>query len=143
MSLDPSPATRGERNCNPGNLEYSPATVWFGLDVPAADGRFCRFTDPLHGIRALAKTLVTYQNRDDCVTLAQIIHRWAPPAENNTDAYLNDVCQRTGMLATSVPSLTSGSTDLADVVTAIIFHENGRCIYAPELIGQAAALAVA
>ena len=131
--------TRGDRNNNPGNLRVN-ATQWVG--EIGDDGEFIIFDSALHGIRALARTLVTYQTKDKCTTVQSIINRWAPPVENDTGSYVNDVCRRTGMLPSSVPSLTSGSTDLQDLVTAIIWHENGACIYSDSLIANACALAL-
>lgn len=133
--------TLGERNNNPGNLVYERSNPWLGLAPSPSDGRFCVFNSPLYGIRALARTLIEYQSRDNCITLAQIVNRWAPPVENDTGSYLGDVCQRLGMLPSSVPTFIAGSLDLVDLVKAIITHENGRCIYDDTLIGQAVGLA--
>lgn len=54
---------RGIRNNNPGNLEWG--DPWQGLDPDgqAQDKRFVVFKDPAMGIRAIARTLITYQDK--------------------------------------------------------------------------------
>lgn len=97
-----SPQPRGIRNNNPGNLEWG--SPWQGL-VPfeeRTDDRFCQFTNPSWGIRALARTLITYQDKrraaDGSVidTVVEVIERWAPRSENHTDRYIIAVCADTG-----------------------------------------------
>ena len=91
---------RGIRNHNPGNIDFSPENSWLGLDTDKpSDGRFCRFKSPEWGIRAMARILRNYQKRDGQAgvggpgidTVQEIIHRWAPPVENQTDAYVRKV----------------------------------------------------
>lgn len=55
----PGDATRGIRNNNPGNLEYSKSNPWVGQN--GDDGRFAKFETPEHGIRALGRNLMSYQ----------------------------------------------------------------------------------
>lgn len=96
---------RAVRNHNPGNLDAG--EPWVGLMAPgdmtpeqAAEHRFCVFKNDAYGFRALAKVLMAYpddlrrQGKYFCVE--HIIGRWAPPNENNTQAYVAAVCQRTG-----------------------------------------------
>jgi len=140
--------TRGERNNNPGNINYDPANVWrgqLGLElVPEGEGyapRFARFGAPVYGIRALAKLLATYIRHDHCTTLEAIIDRWAPAADrNDTASYINDVCQRTGYGADH--PLAADAATLGTLVRALIHHENGRCLYDPALIAQAVQMAL-
>jgi len=92
-------ASRGIRNNNPGNIEWG--SPWQGLVAhdKRTDPRFAQFIDPASGIRALARVLVTYQDKrrakdgSPIDTVAEFIERWAPPFENNTQAYTGEVCK--------------------------------------------------
>lgn len=90
-------APRGIRNNNPGNIEWG--SPWQGLVAfdKRTDSRFAQFIDPASGIRALARVLITYQDKRRAAdgspidTIAEFIERWAPPFENNTKAYADEV----------------------------------------------------
>lgn len=125
---------RGIRNNNPGNIVAADNNPWQGQT--GSDGRFAVFSDPRYGIRALAKTLQTYRARYGLTTVAGIITRWAPPAENNTRAYIASVCQDTGKGANEPLSLG----DYPALIAAIIKHENGVQPYPADLIAQACAM---
>jgi hypothetical protein len=116
---------RGIRNHNPGNIDYSERYKWQGLDTPPSDGRFCRFKSAADGIRALARTLITYDKKHGVNTVRAIINRWAPAVENNTTAYVDQVARATGFDADQVLDMQT-YPHLAPVVKAIIAHENGR-----------------
>lgn len=118
---------RGVRNNNPGNIDRT-NTVWQGEDrSPEAlrrEPRFCVFETPQAGFRALAKTLLTYQNKHGLRTVREIINRWAPPVENNTEAYISQVAREVGVGSREVVSLNK-QVPLQRMVTAIARHENG------------------
>ena len=63
---------RGIRNNNPGNLKYTATDKWQGLANPPSDGTFFVFQDPVYGIRAMARTLIAYQDKDGCHTLGDV-----------------------------------------------------------------------
>lgn len=115
---------RGIRNHNPGNIEHTPQNRWQGLAEPPSDGRFCRFVSAPYGIRALARVLITYQDRHGLDTIAAVIGRWAPPSENDTKAYVASVARAAGIDAGEPIHLHRFET-LLPVVEAIIRHENG------------------
>ena len=71
-------ATRGIRNHNPGNLRRS-ADPWQGLAPEQTDKDFFQFTSAKWGIRALARTLIAYQDKVGLKNIKQMIGRWAPP----------------------------------------------------------------
>ncbi|MDE2097530.1 MAG: structural protein [Patescibacteria group bacterium] len=128
--------TRGERNNNPGNLEKN-NIHWKGLALnETGDTRFCVFETPEDGIRALARTVLNYQRIHQLDTIEDIINRWAPPTENQTEAYVNAVCGDVGIPADHRVDLEDPRT-LARIVQAIIKHENGRCVYDVKLIARA------
>lgn len=125
--------TRGERNCNPGNIDRHDNTQWQGqAPDQAADGRFVVFADPHYGIRALAKVLLAYYRKHGLDTVRGIIDRWAPPSENNTGAYVNHVASILGVGIDAPIDVTDPAT-LETLTRAIIEHENGRCVY-PDLV---------
>jgi hypothetical protein len=120
--------TRGERNANPGNLDRN-ATKWQGMSPDqSGDPRFVVFTDPVWGIRALAKTLLTYYRKHGLDTPRRIIDRWAPPTENDTAAYVVHVAKLLGVGPDDRIRVPDPQT-LRTLTKAIIVHENGGCIY--------------
>lgn len=125
--------TRGLRNKNPGNIEDN-GTAWQGLDSPRNDGRFLRFASDEYGIRALARTLMTYNAKHGLRTVRAIINRWAPSTENNTSSYIASVSAALGVLPDSPLVLTDAV--LLQLVGAIVKHENGVNPYSDELILQ-------
>lgn len=129
-------ATRGERNNNPGNIRQS-STIWQGqADDQSSDASFVVFKSPHFGLRALAKILINYQLVHKLYTIKDIINRWAPTNENNTDAYVNDVANRVGVSPTETVNLQLPGI-LNKLVIAIIFHENGSNSYPQTLIDNA------
>jgi hypothetical protein len=130
--------SRGIRNNNPGNIDYNKNNQWQGqlpFD-PAVESRFARFDTPENGIRALGKLLRTYQARYALYTVSDIIQRWAPASENDTQAYIDAVEQRI-LLRTGKPVAQLGNPDLLScLVQAIIQHENGRVPYSAATIDE-------
>ena len=128
--MDPR-QTRGYRNRNPGNIDHQPANRWQGLDDPPLEAaptggraRFARFVSHEYGIRALALLLTTYQDRHGLRTIRGIVTRWAPGAENNTEAYIAAVARRTERHPRAELDLHRYE-DLRPLVEAIIAHELG------------------
>lgn len=136
--LKDAPRTRGERNNNPGNIREGSAQ-WQG-EVPGRDAAFEEFATPELGIRALAVLLRNYQRIHRLRTIRQIITRYAPPTENNTEAYILAV-SRAMEVQPGLPVDLEDNATLAKMVRAVIHHENGRVIYSDETIAQAVALA--
>lgn len=126
---------RGIRNNNPGNIEWSRHNDWAGQI--GSDGRYSIFSDPVYGIRAMARILDVYRGRG-LETLEQIINTWAPPSENPTGAYIGYVRQRTGLSAQHL----IGRADYHALIPAMIYMENGQQPYSDNQIaaGIAAAL---
>lgn len=116
--------TRGLRNKNPGNLEKT-GTPWQGQILPGDDERFCTFESMAMGCRALLKTLVTYHKVHGLDTVRQIISRWAPPHENDTNAYMKHVASAIGRdIDEPIPFDTDPTYYLA-IAKVIARHENG------------------
>ncbi len=133
------PMPRGIRNHNPGNLRRT-ADPWQGLSPVQSDAAFFTFTSAVWGIRALARTLIAYQDRHGLDTIRGIVNRWAPPVENDTPAYVAAVAARTGF-APDAPLDLHDARCLTPLVEAIIHHENGRMPYAPAVIAKGLTLA--
>lgn len=133
--------SRGEAAHNAGNLRYNARIAWLGEDAPPQDDRgYCRFKDDFYGLRALAMDLYHKWARG-LRTVEQIISVYAPPSENDTDSYIADVCER---LAVKPDTLLDFSRigNLVAMVRAVIKHEQGRIIYAPDLIVKAVGAAI-
>lgn len=130
---------RGIRNSNPGNLRRSKDS-WQGLATPQTDPDFFTFKTATYGIRALARTLINYQDEHNLRTIRQIISRWAPANENNTSAYIDAVAKNTGYDADR-PLDMHKFVHLQPLVKAIIRHENGQQPYTETEITKALVLA--
>lgn len=126
MATAKSTQPRGIRNNNPGNIEYNPNVKWQGLAQEQTDGRFCQFIDPTWGIRAIAVILISYQDKHDIHNVRGIINRWAPPVENNTDAYIKTVADAVGVADWNMNLDLHNYDYLCPIVEAIIRHENGK-----------------
>lgn len=92
--------TRGMRNNNPLNIRHS-ASRWQGARVEQTDGSFVQFVSMAYGYRAAWKVLESYwkhfKRQRLPFTVGNIIHRWAPPSENHTDAYVRTVLKLTSL----------------------------------------------
>ena len=130
---------RGIRNNNPGNLKKTD-TKWQGLSTEQTDGEFFVFQSPIYGIRALARVLISYQVKHGLRTIRQIISRWAPATENDTEGYVRAVCESTARTDAEVLDMHKYA-DLQPLVKAIIQHENGQQPYTAAQIDKALLLA--
>lgn len=91
----PGTGTRAERNQNPGNIEDGP----FARSQPGyvgSDGRFAKFDSAASGSNAQAALLKSYISRGTN-TIGKIVSKWAPPSENDTEAYIGKVEALTGI----------------------------------------------
>jgi len=112
--------SRGIRNNNPGNIRHG--IDWDGLDKDQSkDEEFSQFSTPEYGIRAMFKILKTYNNKYNLNTIEGIINRWAPPIENDTEAYIDFVSSKVGKNSSEVLN----EKDYISLVQAIIHMENG------------------
>ena len=94
---------RGIRNNNPLNIRLS-SDRWQGQIAPSPSGEgrgeaeFCQFYSMQYGWRAAFRLLChTYYGKYKLRTIRDIITRWAPPKENNTEAYIRRVTDRIGI----------------------------------------------
>ncbi len=139
---------RGIRLNNPGNLRRS-NDPWQGLAPVQNDPEFHTFLSPAWGIRALARTLITYQDRYVCRTIRQIVTRWAPPVGNSpvkgrytqdTAAYVHDVAARVGIDPDEAVD-THAYAFMRLMVPAMIAHECANYRYPAAVVDEGLRLA--
>ncbi|MDD3181351.1 MAG: structural protein P5 [Alphaproteobacteria bacterium] len=130
---------RGIRNNNPGNLRRTD-DPWQGLAETQTDKEFFVFQSPVYGIRALARTLIKYQDKHGLRTIRQIIGRWAPALENDTVAYIKAVSASSGF-GQDVELDMHKYEHLKAITLAIIAFENGQQPYTGAQIDKALLLA--
>lgn len=138
---------RGIRNCNPGNIDRAAGVRWQGQALDqTSDPRFVVFEHPKWGIRAIARVLITYQDKRRAAdgskidTVREIVERWAPPSENDTGAYARQVARALGVDDAETVDVYDYATMRA-LVLAIIKHENGVQPYDDATIDEGLRLA--
>ena len=91
---------RGIRNNNPLNIRHG-KDRWQGARETQTDRSFVQFESMSYGYRAGWRTLQTYYERfcrqNKPFTVRTIIERWAPPNENDTEAYIRQVLKLAGI----------------------------------------------
>lgn len=143
---------RGVRNNNPGNIDYNPRNDWqgqLGIEEGVDRPRFARFSEPVWGIRAMAKLILNYRGKDGMPgvgkpgidTVREVITRWAPGNENNTEAYVQMVAKAMRVQPND-PIQLANRLLLTPMVAAIIRHENGYAPYDEEVVAQGVNLAL-
>jgi hypothetical protein len=108
------------------DIEINPTLTWVGEVRPTKDpmGVLCTFSTIHFGLRAGALDLYNQQKMHGLNTWREIIYKFAPPVENDTVAYLNAMCEKTGV----GPDDTIDLTDFDFLVKsthAIIWEEQG------------------
>ena len=90
---------RGIRNNNPLNIRKG--NQWKGERKVQTDKAFEEFETMAYGYRAAWKTLESYWKHfyrmGQPFNVTIIIHRWAPPTENDTQNYIRTVLRLTGL----------------------------------------------
>ncbi|UAB72394.1 structural protein [Vibrio sp. SCSIO 43132] len=114
---------RGVRNNNPLNIRIG--NNWQGEAAIPRDKAFETFKHHKYGFRAGAKLLRNYQRLYHLYSLEQIIHRFAPPNENDTKNYAGFVAKRLGVSVHDHIDLFDDET-LAKVMHAMSIMEVGR-----------------
>jgi len=96
---DLTPPARCRRNMNPGNIDYGQFAQAHGgtlETVPEGEAaRFAAFPDVPTGFACLVALLRAPRYAGK--SLANAVNNWAPPVENQTDLYLENVCKWTGL----------------------------------------------
>lgn len=122
--------SRGWRNNNPLNIRRGER--WQGLATNQNDPEFCIFYDATYGYRAGAKVLMSYYRvfaqLGRPFTVENIIRRWAPANENDTENYILSVCARTGFDRRTPlcrPNTPKGAWQMAVLMAAMTCVECG------------------
>lgn len=119
--------TRGLLIHNPCNLRLG-KPPFLNEIIPSSDSEFRQFKTPEDGIRAATKTLLTYYRKYKLKTIHDIISRWAPPKENNTNAYIKSVSEQ--LLKSPFEELDLDDKDtMTSLIEAITRQEQGCCPY--------------
>lgn len=120
---------RGIRNNNPGNIEMGAFAKENG--ATGSDGRFAKFDTPEQGVQAMYNLLENYQKKG-LDTVSDMIGRWSPKDDNNTEAYAKKVAKDMG-IGPDEPFLFQG--ELANkMIKSMIEHENGGNPYQDAVI---------
>jgi hypothetical protein len=115
---------RGLRNNNPGNIRLG--NDWVG-EIVGNDSNFETFKAVEYGIRALHILLDVYARKYNAVNAHDIIHRFAPMHENQTNSYIISVVAYIQKLSNkNITSLTNLHEEnlINHLIAAIIQHEN-------------------
>ncbi len=115
-------APRGVRNNNPLNIRTG--NDWKG-EVKGHSSSFEAFKSVEYGFRAAAILIRNYRKKYGLTTIREIINRWAPSNENDTDAYVNLVSSQLGVSENDELDVTDDKT-LARLMLAMSVMENGR-----------------
>ena len=125
---------------NPGSIKHNKANKWQGIAEDQPDSTFVKFKEAHWGIRALARSLITYSDKHGCNTIRTIIKRWAPRAENPTDNYIAFVAKACGRASDEFINVHEYG-DLRPLVEAIIAFEQKKFRYPDVVIDKALVLA--
>jgi hypothetical protein len=122
--------TREETLNNPGGIVHT-ADKWLGMSPDQPDIKFVKFLSPYFGLRAMVKTIRSYQ-REGINTLTALANKWAPQSDSNDPKdyaqYLADRCcwhPDTPVVFDSI---------MLVLIRAIVSRENGTCVYSDDLI---------
>ena len=113
----------GVRNNNPLNIRYSSSNNWLG-QVGSNQG-FCVFASPAHGFRAAAVLIKNY-HRAGYTSISDIISRWAPPNENDTQNYIDSVMEIGGFRTSFWPIDIDDDGEVERLLYAMARIETGK-----------------
>ncbi|HVX91555.1 MAG TPA: hypothetical protein VHC20_08170, partial [Candidatus Paceibacterota bacterium] len=106
------------RNNNPGNLRGAPTQIGTNHSL---SGQFAIFNSPEIGRQAEMDLIFGPRYAD--LTIADAMYIYAPPSENDTEAYIANIVDSTGLDRTTVLS-TLDSAQRQSFMDAIAAHEN-------------------
>lgn len=114
--------SRGLRNNNPGNIRHN-GDVWQG-EAAGSDKAFKTFKNMAYGYRAMFVTLQTYQKKYGLKTIRQMVSRWAPEIENDTNNYVNRVSEWS-LIGADIQVTATHKDVMVPIVAAMSRMENG------------------
>ena len=95
---------------------------WLGKVEKGNDRTFEQFERMEYGIRAGAMDIIGDIKRG-ANTVNKLITQFAPPSENNTKAYIKNVCKKLGVEESE--TLEVNEKIIAEIARIIIDYENG------------------
>ena len=116
---------RGIRNNNPLNIRIG--NTWLGERQKPTDPAFEEFVSMEYGLRAAFCILRRYIRRYKKDNIPSIVSTWAPASENNTQRYIDIVCQRSGIKPDQQIRFEDADTT-CKLVEAMAFVECGQPI---------------
>lgn len=123
---------RGLRNNNPCNIRIC-KTIYEGEIIPSKDKAFKQFRTMAYGYRAAFVLLHYYYYKLKLKTIRKMLNRWAPPTENNTDAYIQNVSTDTDYYPDREIDITDGDL-MVRIVAAMSKVENGQAAVLADVI---------
>ena len=114
---------RGIRNNNPLNIRIG--NVWLGEVREPTDPDFEQFISMFYGVRAGFVIMRRYIKHYKRTTIPAIISAWAPASENNTQRYIDNVSQLSGIPIDAQLDFNDEERMVA-LVDAMIVQECGR-----------------
>ena len=114
-------STLSDRNNNPLNIRTS-GDDWKGAS--GSNAGFVKFNNPEYGVRAGALNLYASQEKHGNNSVRDIITRWAPPSENDTEAYVQRVSNDLGVSPDdNLGSLRDNPDVTTDLLSSMAKHE--------------------
>lgn len=111
----------GLQNNNPGDIRTGDS--WLGM--AGSSNGFVVFIDSVYGLRALAVDLTNVYENDGLTTVTEIVTHYAPPSENDTASYIENVAASMGVDADVDINLSADPSVLPALMRAIIDQELG------------------
>ena len=88
---------------NPFNIRFVKGNHWLGSSMQPQTRGFCNFDSLDFGIRAACILIMRSYRKQDVLTISEIIHRFAPSSENDTDKYIQFVCNGLSCFPFDIP----------------------------------------
>jgi hypothetical protein len=111
---------------NPGDIRKNDANKWLGQIWPGQSAVWCQFDTMEHGLRAIAYIVAEGMEADSPRdTLRKLAYHYAPPTENDTEAYVDTLADHTGFDPDAQLDFCN-KDDLLPTVCAIIIAEQGK-----------------
>jgi hypothetical protein len=126
------------RNNNPGNISFDNGGFAKKQGAIGTDGRYAVFPTAEIGMAAAKQLLFSPTSKYINLTLRDAVYRYAPPSENPSERYLQDLVKATGASEqTKVGDLTDAQRDamLKDMWRTEGFYTKGKI----EIVAQPAA----
>lgn len=118
---------------NPFNIRYNIHNDWLGVVRGKTHNDFEEFTEMRYGLRAGLKLLLRYYNGYGLHTIRDIITKFAPPTENDTEVYIAYVARQVGVEPDDEIDLNKKAT-LISVAKWMLKMETGKTFANAQLV---------